>query len=357
MQEEKSSLPVKQIGTSESLVVHDNSEFATLLDTARFNQTWRVAKLFAASKLVPAHFQNQPESVFVMLQMAFRLQIDPMMTLQNTYMVHGRPAMESKLIIALVNSRGPFTGPIQWRMEGQGSARKCTAYATHKATGAVCEATVTWEMVEAEGWSKKDGSKWKTMPDLMFRYRSAAFLARLYCPEVIMGMATIDELEDIANSQYQPISPPTDITPEPKIATPEYDTALLDKFNDLVAGKNLPEKFCPKLEEFIAATAKANGVTIDNLKSQAAASFDGFWKAFKSWLKKNGEKNGIQDSPQAQPAPPESQTDGNPKVNGKGAIAPITEAQINKVEGLCNGKEEKSHQRGNIGPCRPERHD
>lgn len=334
--EEKALMQAKQIGTSDSLVVHDTSEFSTLLDTARFNQTWRVAKLFAASKLVPAHFQNQPESVFVMLQMAFRLQIDPMMTLQNTYMVHGRPGMESKLIIALVNSRGPFTGPIQWRMEGQGAARKCTAYATHRATNALCEATVTWEMVEAEGWSKKDGSKWKTMPDLMFRYRSAAFLARLYCPEVIMGMTTSDELEDLAASDYQPIPMPTDITPEPEIVSQECAEDLQGKFNDLVAEKNLPEKYCPKLEEFIAATAQANGVSIDDLKATAAGSFVIFWKAFKSWLKKNGNGESI-PVPAAAPEATASQMP-SPAPNGN-IIKAITDDQIDQIKGLCQAKD------------------
>lgn len=331
MSEEKVVATAKQIGTSETLVVHDDSEFSTLLDTARFNQTWRVAKLFAASKLVPVHFQGQPESVFVMLQMAFRLQIDPMMTLQNTYMVHGRPGMESKLIIALVNSRGPFTGPIQWRMEGQGSGRKCTAYATHKATGAVCEATVTWEMVEAEGWSKKDGSKWKTMPDLMFRYRSAAFLARLYCPEVIMGMASVDELDDIGKQKYEAIDLPTDITPA-EIVTPEYDTALMDRFNDLVAGKNLPDKYFPKLEEFISATAQANNISIDDLKAQAAGSFDGFWKVFKKWLLK--KKNEAAKAPPASPQPEEA----TPATRRGGPVMPITAAQIDRIEILCHEK-------------------
>ena len=73
----------------------------------------------------------------------------------------------------------------------------CTAYATHHKTGTLGEATVSWRMVKAEGWIAKDGSKWKTMPEMMFRYRSAMFLARLFCPEVLMGMQTTDELEDV----------------------------------------------------------------------------------------------------------------------------------------------------------------
>jgi len=83
---------------------------------------------------------------------------------------------------------------------------------------------VTWAMVEAEGWASKAGSKWKSIPDLMFRYRSAMFLARLYCPEVLLGMHSVDELHDI-----QPI----DVTPKPSLADPvrisSTETEEIDK--------------------------------------------------------------------------------------------------------------------------------
>jgi hypothetical protein len=36
------------------------------------------------------------------------------------------------------------------------------------------------------------------MPELMLRYRSAAFLVRLYAPEVMLGVPTIEEVEDVA---------------------------------------------------------------------------------------------------------------------------------------------------------------
>lgn len=57
------------------------------------------------------------------------------------------------------------------------------------------------EMAKAEGWVGKSGSKWKTMPELMIRYRAAAFWGRLYVPEIMMGMHTMEEIEDVQYSQ------------------------------------------------------------------------------------------------------------------------------------------------------------
>ena len=35
------------------------------------------------------------------------------------------------------------------------------------------------------------------MPDQMFRYRAAAFFARTFCPDVLMGLQTVEEVKDV----------------------------------------------------------------------------------------------------------------------------------------------------------------
>ena len=52
------------------------------------------------------------------------------------------------------------------------------------------------EMADKEGWTKKSGSKWLTMPDQMLIYRAAAFWSRAYAPEISMGFHTKEEAED-----------------------------------------------------------------------------------------------------------------------------------------------------------------
>ncbi len=191
--EEKVDLTTKL--ESVKLVSLDDGEFSSLLDTAKFEQMWRVAKLFSASELVPKHYRGKTADSFIAIQSAFRLNVDPMVFMQNTYVVHGTLGMEGKLVIALINKNGPFSEPVQWKFEGSGKMRKCTAFGTLVKGGGLCEAVVDWKMVESEGWDKN--AKWLSMPDLMFRYRSASFLGRLYCPEVLIGMQTIDELVDV----------------------------------------------------------------------------------------------------------------------------------------------------------------
>ena len=200
-----------QQAAPQKIIVQDSSEFSALLDTGKFEQLWRIATIFSNSQLVPTHFQGKKENCFLGLQMAFRLGVDPMMLLQNTFIIGGRPGMESKMIIALINSSGLFEDPLEYEIEGDDPSKpdyRVRAYATRKGTGKVCKGPwIDWKMVKAENWDSKSGSKWKSIPSQMFCYRAASFFGRLYCPERLLGMQTLDELQDItpvADSYGQP---------------------------------------------------------------------------------------------------------------------------------------------------------
>jgi hypothetical protein len=75
---------------------------------------------------------------------------------------------------------------------------RCRAYATDLATGDRLDGEwITWAMVKAEGWLSKPGSKWKTMPGQMIRYRAASFWTRTYAPEISLGMHTSEEIAEV----------------------------------------------------------------------------------------------------------------------------------------------------------------
>ena len=188
---------------AQRIVSNDDSAMAPLLDTAKFEHLWRVSKLFAASNFIPDAFQGKPENCFIALQLACQLKMQPFTLFNTLYRIHGKPAFEAKMLIAMANSSGVFEGPIRYKYTGEGDKRACTAYAKMVSTGETVEQTVSIELAKKEGWyDKKDKngnliSKWRTMPDLMLAYRSASWLIRLYCPEVMYGFTSKEEAEDI----------------------------------------------------------------------------------------------------------------------------------------------------------------
>lgn len=164
-----------------------------------FELAQRQAKCYAASTLVPKDYQGNLGNCLIAMNMAERTGMDILQVMQNLYVVHGRPAWSSQALIATFNTCGRFT-PITYRFTGTKGQDDwgCVAITTDKRTGEVLEGPeVTIGLAKAEGWHGKNGSKWKTMPELMLRYRAAAFLVRTTAPEVSLGI-TVEEASDIA---------------------------------------------------------------------------------------------------------------------------------------------------------------
>jgi len=172
---------------------------ASFFDLQGFELLQRVAKAFASSTLVPQQYQNNLANCMIALNLAGRLQADELMVMQNLYIVHGNPGWSSKFLIASVNTCGRFSAlRYEWRGQPNADDFGCRAWAIEKASGERLDgAWVDWKMVKAEGWDKKNGSKWKTMPEQMFIYRAAAFWQRAYAPEISMGLSTAEELADV----------------------------------------------------------------------------------------------------------------------------------------------------------------
>lgn len=195
--------------TQLTTIPQDASLFA---NADNFELAQRQAKMLSASALVPKEFQganNLPNCV-IALEMAQRMQASPLAVMQNLYIVHGKPSWSSQFIIAAINSTGKYS-PLRFELRGNGDDRTCIAWATEKDGGERIESPpVSIGIAKAEGWHQKKGSKWQTMPELMLRYRTATLFGRLYAPEVLMGMKTYEEVEDIGETKANAIEVPVD---------------------------------------------------------------------------------------------------------------------------------------------------
>ncbi len=204
-----------------------------------FELMQRAARLLAASTLVPAQYRQfnekkrgseidiieNPSAIancVVALNMAQRMRADPLMVMQNLYVVEGRPSWSSQWIIAAINGCGRFS-PLRFELTDLGEKEveysvtewvdrqrvnkklkttirnwQCVAWAIELATGdRVDSPKVSMEMAVKEGWYGKSGSKWQTMEEVMLRYRTASFFGKLYAPELLMGMQSVEEAQDI----------------------------------------------------------------------------------------------------------------------------------------------------------------
>ncbi len=207
----------------------------------QFDSIQRVAKPYAESTIVPTSYRGNIGNCIIALDLAHRMNLPALAVMQNLYVVNGNPSWSSKFLVASINTCGRFTN-LRYKKRLLGKAGKlpsnyqewneqerkktivvkefdgtnvdnweCIAYATEKATGEVLESDpVTIEMAIREGWYTKTGSKWVTMPMLMLSYRAAAFWQRVYAPEMSMGFRTVEEEQDIVDTNYEEVpTPPT----------------------------------------------------------------------------------------------------------------------------------------------------
>lgn len=173
------------------------SEINAIATSDQFAHTQRVAKALSASQLVPQAYQGDAgmANCIVAIMVAQRVGIDPFTVMQNMDVIHGRPSWKSTYIISAVNSSGRFA-PLRFETDDTDGGR-CRAWTTDKSGERLEGPWVSIKMAKAEGWIDRKGSKWATMPDIMLRYRAAAFFGRLYAPDILNGMQTAEEVQDI----------------------------------------------------------------------------------------------------------------------------------------------------------------
>lgn len=164
-----------------------------------FELIQRAAKLLASSTLVPKEYQGNIPNCVIALNMATRMNADPLMVMQNLYIVYGRPGWSSQFLISTFNTSGKFSAiRYEWVGEEDKDNYGCRAWAIELATGEkLIGSTVTIDISKKEGWYTKNGSKWATMPQQMLMYRAASWFIRAYAPEIAMGMHTAEELQDV----------------------------------------------------------------------------------------------------------------------------------------------------------------
>ena len=79
------------------------------LNKESFEHAQRVAKMLSTSDLVPVQFKGKIENCIIALNMAGRIGADPLMVMQNLYVVHGKPAWSSQFLVATINASGKFS--------------------------------------------------------------------------------------------------------------------------------------------------------------------------------------------------------------------------------------------------------
>lgn len=150
------------------------------------------------SGMLPKHLTT-PYQVYATILRGRELGLPPMLSLTNIYVVNGKPALETQLMMGLIHKSGLLQDLV---IEDDG--KECKVTMTRKGLSPL---TTTFSMDDAARISVFDGSgpqkkesklidktNWKSMPKLMRKYKALAECCRVLFPDVIQGVYTIEEL-------------------------------------------------------------------------------------------------------------------------------------------------------------------
>lgn len=193
--------------------------------------------------MLPAHLQGKPADCMAVALQAASWGMSPFVVAQKTHLVNGTLGYEAQLVNAVISSSRAIVGRFHYKTIGDWSkwqlGNKGTESGLGVQVGAVLagESEITWDdVLYIENITTRNSPLWKTRPLQQIKYLGVKYWARLYAPEVILGVYTPDEL---AQPETAP-QPEKDITPQNQSVT------IDDVFNEVESEIEHPQK--PEIE-------------------------------------------------------------------------------------------------------------
>ena len=170
-------------------------------------------KLMAVTEIgVPKHLRGSVGGCVRIVMQAIEWRMSPWAVADKSYFVNDKIAYESQLIHAVVESRANLQKRLRCDYEGDGPARVCIVRGLFK--GEIDPCIYTSPAIGSI--NPKSSPLWKNDPDQQLWYFSVRAWARRYCPDVLLGIYTRDELEDAG--EHVGADKAKDVTPRPRLA-------------------------------------------------------------------------------------------------------------------------------------------
>lgn len=222
---------------------------------------------------LPSGYKGKEGNVLLAYEFGQRKGLPLLHVIQNMHFINGTPSWKSEYQRAMLNRSGYIKPPVRYKWNNERTA--CRAVVVLKSDGSVLEGPeVSLDMAQKDGWAKN--SKWQTIPEIMLMNRASTFLIRYYFPDVLDGIISTDEAEDIA-AMNQPMEyeDKTMPVPEPEIPAepapaPKKKSPKMQLWEYVLGLCNGDKK---KATDICTAVVGGQTVTKDNLedlKSDAA---------------------------------------------------------------------------------------
>ncbi|MEB5477293.1 RecT family recombinase [Acinetobacter pollinis] len=183
-----------------------------------------LAQVMSTSRVtVPKHLQGSVGDCFAVILQSMQWGMNPFAVAQKTHLVNGVLGYEAQLVNAVITTRAPTTGRLQFEWYGDWSKVNGKDDKSHD-KGVKVWATMKGEdeprlldLSLAQVGTVRNSPLWSADPRQQLAYLAVKRWARLYCPDVILGVYTPDEFNE---------SPERDITPNNEVKANSGSSAL-----------------------------------------------------------------------------------------------------------------------------------
>ena len=207
---------------SRSLVpLHAGAAVAAIVPTT-IDEVWRIAQLITRSGMAPYGIDT-PEKAAVIIMHGAEVGLSPMVALQSIAVINGKPALYGDGLLAVVRRSGLLDRITEATHEGgtDGEFARCTVT---RGGQRVTRDFSKKQAIVAGLWGKRSQggapTPWVTYPSRMLQMRARAFALRDVFPDVLKGLGSREEMEDVANGSAAagvagPPPPPPPFEPVP----------------------------------------------------------------------------------------------------------------------------------------------
>ncbi|EBI3645371.1 enterohemolysin [Salmonella enterica] len=225
------------IVTTEQQAPNTISASNSIFNVQALGQLQEFAGLMAQSEVtVPAHLAGKASDCMAIVMQAMQWGMNPYAVAQKTHLVNGVLGYEAQLVNAVIASSSAIHGRFHYRYGGDWERCTRTKEITRDKNGkngkytvtervrgwtdedeiglfvqvgAILrgESEITWgEPLYLSGVVTRNSPLWVSNPKQQIAYLGVKYWARLYCPEVILGVYSPDELEEREEKVINPVS-------------------------------------------------------------------------------------------------------------------------------------------------------
>lgn len=237
---------------------------ADLMQGDTLDKIERIAQMLSKGTITtPEHLRNKIGDCMAIVTQAMFWDMDPFIVAQKTHLVSGKLGYEAQLVNAVLQNSGAVRGLPHYEYRGDGNALECRVGFVPRGSS-----EIVWnEFLKISDVLVKNSPLWKSNPRQQMGYLQIKNWARAYAPGAILGVYTVDELEDSAPLPSRGDAPAAP-APAPKPALPAYAAADFEK--NLPAWRDVVESG-KKTAEGLLATLSTRAAFSDEQRAQILA--------------------------------------------------------------------------------------